>query len=60
MEEGRREVTGKLAGESGSRRSMFMVRQFVTAMLGGGGGWWRMEVVGDGDGWGGRGGGGEG
>ena len=30
--EGRREELSKLAGESGSRRSMFMVRQFVVAI----------------------------
>jgi len=35
MEAGRREETGKLDGESGSRRSMLMVRQFVVVMLGG-------------------------
>lgn len=33
MEAGRREETGKLEGESGSRRSMLMVRQFVVVML---------------------------
>ena len=32
-EAGRRDDTGKLAGESGSRRSMFIVRQFDVAML---------------------------
>jgi len=43
MEAGRREETGKLEGESGSRRSMFMVRQFVVVMLWG---WWREAEVG--------------
>lgn len=33
MEAGRREETGKLEGESGSRRSMLMVRQLVVVML---------------------------
>jgi hypothetical protein len=33
MEAGRREETGKLEGESGSRRSMLMVRQFVVVMF---------------------------
>ena len=33
MEAGRRDETGKLAGESGSRRSMFMVRQFVVVIV---------------------------
>lgn len=31
--EGRREETSKLAGDSGSRRSTFMVRQFIVAMI---------------------------
>jgi len=43
MEAGRREETGKLEGESGSRRSMLMVRQFVVVMLWG---WWREAEVG--------------
>ena len=30
---GRREDMGKLAEDSGSRRSMFMVRQFAVAMM---------------------------
>lgn len=30
---GRRDVRGKLAGESGSRRSIFMVRQFAVAIV---------------------------
>lgn len=30
---GRRDETGKLAEDSGSRRSMFMVRQFAVAMV---------------------------
>lgn len=31
--EGRREETSKLAGDSGSRRSTFMVRQFIVPMI---------------------------
>ena len=31
--EGRREETSKLAGDSGSRRSTFIVRQFIVAMM---------------------------
>ncbi len=31
---GRRDETEKLAGDSGSRRSIFMVRQFAIAMVG--------------------------
>lgn len=31
--EGKREETSKLAGDSGSRRSIFMVRQFIVAMI---------------------------
>ena len=30
---GRRDVRGKLEGESGSRRSIFMVRQFAVAIV---------------------------
>ncbi len=43
MEAGRREETGKFEGESGSRRSMLMVRQLMVVMLWG---WWREAEVG--------------
>lgn len=45
MEAGRREETGKLEEESGSRRSMLMVRQFVVVML-----WGRWREIGFGGG----------
>lgn len=32
--EGRREEMSKLVGDSGSRRSTFMVRQFIVAIIG--------------------------
>ena len=35
--EGRREEMSKLAGDSGSRRSTFIVRQFTVAMIATGG-----------------------
>lgn len=31
--EGKSEETSKLAGDSGSKRSTFMVRQFIVAMI---------------------------
>lgn len=37
--EGRSEEMSKLAGDSASRRSTFMVRQFIVAMIAGGQGW---------------------
>ena len=33
--EGKREETSKLAGDSGSRRSTFMVRQLIAAIIAG-------------------------